>query len=84
LIKELRFAGVLYNQFLGNWMDHVRITEEDWGWLEWVLEHIRTGVWSCPWMLAFEYGGVGEPFEWRSDPSVMVEQAPRLSKKRIH
>lgn len=29
-------------------------------------------------MLAFEYGGVGPKFEWRSDPQVIEEQATRL------
>lgn len=82
-IKELHFAGVQYNQFSGTWIDHLRITKEDWSWLEWVLQHIRTEEWSAPWQLAFEYGGVGEPFEWRSDPQVMVEQVPRLSEMLI-
>jgi uncharacterized protein (UPF0276 family) len=82
-IKELHFAGVQYNQFSGTWMDHLSITEEDWSWLEWVLQHIRTGEWSHPWLLAFEYGGVGELFEWRSDPQVMFEQVPRLSEMLI-
>jgi hypothetical protein len=64
-------------------MDHVWITGEDWFWLEWVLKHIRSVEWSHPRLQAFEYGGVGEPFEWRSDPQVRLEQVPRLAEMLI-
>jgi uncharacterized protein len=77
-IKELHFAGIHRNPMTGQWMDHLSIQEEDWTWLDWVLERIRGGEWSAPWMLAFEYGGIGEPFEWRSDPQVIAEQVPQL------
>jgi hypothetical protein len=30
-------------------------------------------------MLAFEYGGVGEKFAWRSDPQVIASHVPKLS-----
>ncbi|MBN2149260.1 MAG: DUF692 family protein [Anaerolineales bacterium] len=75
-IKEMHFAG-LHNQN-GRLEDHLDATEEDWRLLEWALENIRCGEWSAPWLLAFEYGGVGEIFDWRSDPNVMQVQVPRL------
>jgi uncharacterized protein (UPF0276 family) len=77
-IKELHFAGMHYNPSTGQWSDHLSIQDEDWQYLDWALEHIRFGEWSTPWLLAFEYGGVGEPFEWRSHPEVIAEQVPRL------
>jgi uncharacterized protein (UPF0276 family) len=77
-VKELHFAGIHHNQTSGRWMDHLSILEEDWCWLDWVLSQIHAGKWNHPWLLAFEYGGVGEPFKWRSNPQVMAEQVPRL------
>ena len=77
-IKELHFAGMHFNQSTGMWMDHLSIQEEDWHWLDWVLARILSGEWSAPWLLAFEYGGVGEPFEWRTNPEVIAEQVPLL------
>jgi hypothetical protein len=43
-----------------------------------VLNRIHTGEWNSPWLLAFEYGGVKEPVEWRSNPEVIIEQVPEL------
>ncbi len=75
-VKEMHFAGI--HKLEGQWMDHLSILEKDWNWLDWVLAHIRSGEWSSPWLLAFEYGGVGAEFEWRCDPKVIAEQVPRL------
>ncbi len=77
-IKELHFAGIHKNELTGQMMDHLSIQEEDWRWLDWVLGHTTSGDWSSPWLLAFEYGGVGEPFTWRSDPQVIAEQVPAI------
>jgi len=43
-----------------------------------VLAQIKSGEWSTPWLMAFEYGGVGTEFEWRSDPNVIVKQVPKI------
>ena len=75
-LQELHFAG-LHNQD-GRLEDHLPILETDWPVLDWVLEKIKSGAWASPWMLAFEYGGVGRKFEYRSDPIPMAEQVPRL------
>jgi hypothetical protein len=32
-------------------------------------------------MAAFEYGGIGEKFSWRCDPTVIASQVPRLYEK---
>ncbi len=77
-LKEMHFAGVHQDQISGRLMDHLSIQESDWHWLDWVLNRIHSGEWSSPWLLAFEYGGVGGPFESRSNPEVMLAQVPAL------
>ncbi len=62
----------------GELEDHLGIQQPDWEVLTGVLENIHTGCWGDPWMLAFEYGGVGDLFAWRSDPDVIARQVPRL------
>ncbi len=78
-IKEMHFAGI--HNVDGLLTDHLSILPEDWTRLDWVLKHIQSGEWSQPWLLAFEYGGVGEGFTWRSDPVVIADQVPRLMEK---
>ena len=58
--------------------DHFAMTAADWAMTEWALQQIRAGAWREPETMAFEYGGVGERFAWRSDSAVIAEQAPRL------
>jgi uncharacterized protein (UPF0276 family) len=79
-IKEMHFAGIHQDQVTGMLTDHLSIQEEDWLWLDWALRCIKEGEWSAPWLLSFEYGGVGEPFKWRTDPQVIAEQVPQLYK----
>ncbi|MBN1149181.1 MAG: DUF692 family protein [Anaerolineales bacterium] len=75
-LRELHFSGV---GVLDGWpQDHLAAQEADWAALEWALARIQVGEWACPWMLAFEYGGVGEKFAWRSDQEVIAAQAPRV------
>jgi len=80
-LKELHFTGL--HQLDDRLQDHLSILETDWPALDWVFERIRLGEWAEPWLLAFEYGGVGEKFAWRSDPAVMEEQIPQLY-RRVH
>ena len=78
-LRELHIVGILPEpDELGMRHDHFEMTEADWEIAEWVIEQIRRGCWAEPDTLAFEYGGVGERFAWRSDPRVIAEQAPRL------
>lgn len=78
-LKELHFAGI--HRIKGRWTDHLSILKRNWHWLDSVLERVRSGDWSMPWMLAFEYGGVGVEFEWRSKPDVILDQVPLLYKR---
>ena len=75
-IKELHFAGI--HHIIGRWVDHLSILKRDWPWLDWVLSRIQSSEWHTPWLLAFEYGGVGPEFEWRCDPKILLEQIPKL------
>jgi len=75
-LKELHFTGI--HNWDGYLMDHLALTDEDWPWLKWVLEHVREGHWGNAHMLSFEYGGIGDFFSRFSDPLVMAAQVPRL------
>ena len=75
-IREMHFAGI--HRLNGQWIDHLSILKADWRWLDWVFMRIHMGEWSQPWLLAFEYGGIGTAFEWRCAPGVIVKQVPML------
>ncbi len=75
-LRELHFTGL--HHLDGDLVDHLEILESDWPVLAWALERIRSGAWARPWLLAFEYGGVGEVFAWRSEARVIAAQVPIL------
>jgi len=75
-LKELHVTGA---QFEGDRLrDSMAMGQEDWDLVEWVMQQVREGHFAKPWVLAFEYGGVGPAFEWRSEAAVIAEQLPRL------
>lgn len=77
-LRELHFAGV---HDLNGWLqDHLPALPTDWEILRWVMEQIRGGNWPRPWLLAFEYGGVGEKFVDRSEASVIEAQGVQAYK----
>lgn len=78
-LRELHFTGL--HNLNGRLQDHLSILESDWPYLDWVLERIHLGEWPRPWLLAFEYGGTGEKFAWRSDPNIIETQLPVLWQK---
>ena len=75
-LRELHVTGV--HMVKDRLADHMDLNDEDWTWFQWALDHIRAGAWPAPWTVALEYGGVGEPFKWRSEKRVLEEQVPRL------
>jgi uncharacterized protein (UPF0276 family) len=85
-VMELHFAGT--HKIKRQWIDHQSIRKRDWHWLDWVFSRIQSREWSTPWLLAFEYGGVGREFEWRSDPEVIGTDVPllceRVKKLNLH
>jgi hypothetical protein len=75
-LRELHFTGV---HDLDGWLqDHLPALPTDWEILGWVLEQIKSGEWPHPWLLAFEYGGVGEKFASRSEVEVIETQGGQL------
>ncbi len=77
-IRELHITGIGLHE--GDWVDHMEMQPEDWDLLDWALDRIRLGEWAQPGIAAFEYGGVGAPFQWRSSRKVLAEQVPLLRK----
>ncbi|MCD4685215.1 MAG: DUF692 family protein, partial [Anaerolineae bacterium] len=76
-LRELHITGIGQNP-QGEVCDHVGLTGDDWPFVDWVLARIQSGAWAEPWMLAFEYGGLGPLFEWRSEVEVIAAQVPQL------
>ncbi len=76
-LRELHVSDVDCDE-QGRLREHMPLSEQDWALLEWCLEQIRQGQWACPWIVAFEYGGIGPLFAWRSESKVLAEQVPRL------
>jgi hypothetical protein len=63
----------------GSLIDHFGMeSQADWDSLIWLVDQIRTGAAATPRFIAFEYGGVGPPFAWRSDSVVIARDVPRL------
>ncbi len=78
-LRELHLVGILPDKDeFGAREDHFAMTDDDWSMAEWAIGRIRAGHWREPETMAFEYGGVGELFAWRSDADVIAAQAPRL------
>ncbi len=76
-LRELHVTGIGLSRE-GRMTDHLGLTDADWPFYEWVLDRIKAGVWATPWMVAFEYGGLGPLFEWRTNPHVIAGQVPHL------
>ncbi len=64
--------------FAGKLLEHLPITSEDWDLFEWVLEQVHAGLWGRPWVITFEYGGVGPLWEAITDKDVLADQVPKL------
>ena len=74
-LRELHVTGTGYEDRL---RDSMPMNDGDWELVGWAAERIRRGDWSMPWAVAFEYGGIGPVFDWRSDPAVIAAQWPKL------
>ena len=75
-LRELHVTGVRWHE--DRLADHMDLLDEDWKWVEHATRRIRSGDWATPWTVALEYGGVGEPFRWRTEKRVLAEQVPKL------
>jgi hypothetical protein len=75
-LKEVHVTGLGVHE--GEIHDHLEMTDRDWQYFEWALSKIRLGDWHTPDIIAFEYGGTGDPFVWRSESRVLLNQVPRF------
>lgn len=75
-LKELHVTGAQFDGLRVR--DSMAMGDEDWAVAEWAIQEIKAGYWAKPWVLAFEYGGIGPAFEWRSEADVIAEQLPHL------
>ena len=82
LLALVQKAGDPYNlaaSMTGRFIDHVAMSECDWPELAWAMECIHSGAWATPWVVAFEYGGVGPFWEDLTRPETYLAQIPRMS-----
>lgn len=77
-LVEMHITGIKTHS--GVLTDHFELGDDDWGLLSWALVQIKAGHWRKPDIVAFEYGGIGQTFVWRSDYEVLKNQVPKLSK----
>jgi uncharacterized protein len=75
-LRELHTTGIQHDG--KSYRDSMPMTEDDWALITWAIQRIKGGDWPDPWAVAFEYGGIGPKFEWRSDASVLEKQVPIL------
>ncbi|MFO7545691.1 MAG: DUF692 family protein [Trueperaceae bacterium] len=80
-LRELHMTGV--HRIGDESKDHLPLLDDDWRFFEGALARIAAGAWAPPDVVAFEYGGVGPVFDWRSEPEVLRDQVPRLL-ERVH
>jgi len=62
----------------GHKTDHLELLDADWRRLEDIVTGICDGKYNMPRIMAFEYGGITEVFDWRSEPHVIESQVPRM------
>ena len=75
-LAEVHITGMRIEN--GQLVDHRAMRAEDWPVLECALAQIRSGCWSEPNIIAFEYGGFGKIFQPYSDPAVLEAQVPQM------
>jgi uncharacterized protein (UPF0276 family) len=76
-LREIHVTGLGMHE--GEIHDHMEMRDRDWCYFESAIQEIRTGRWRTPEIIAFEYGGTGAPFVWRSETNVLLSQVPRLN-----
>jgi uncharacterized protein (UPF0276 family) len=80
-LDRMRQQGVApaeMERLAGRLTDHLPMTDEDWSLYVWAMAQIGAGHWSRPWIVTFEYGGVGPLWEALTDADALRTQAPRL------
>jgi hypothetical protein len=80
-LDRMRQQGVMpaeMQRLAGRLIDHLPMTDEDWSLCEWAMAQIGGGRWNRPWIVTFEYGGVGPKWEAVTDADTLRAQVPRL------
>ena len=75
-LSELHITSI--REYNGYPTDHFEMQAHDWAVAEWAAAQIEAGSWRRPEIVAFEYGGVGNVFCWRTEPEAIRNQVPRL------
>jgi uncharacterized protein (UPF0276 family) len=81
LVDKARTLGVqeaVISHYEGKFLDHLPMTEADYDFFSWCLNNIQRGHWHQPWVISFEYGGVGGFWELIADVAIYKAQLPRL------
>jgi uncharacterized protein len=76
-LRELHITGLL--EVDGILQDHFPMMEEDWPSVEWAFHNIRQGLWSEPWVMTYEYGGIGPGYAERTEAGIIESQMKRFS-----
>lgn len=82
LLDLVRDSGDPYGMartMQGKKIDHLPMESDDWPELGWALGEIASGKWAEPWVVSFEYGGVGPFWEQVTSPEVYLAQLPRMN-----
>lgn len=77
-IEKMGLEETIYHRLIGRMVDHLPFSTLDWQFMDWAVTQIQAGFWAEPWVVAFEYGGIGSFWEKIGDATVMAEQVPRL------
>jgi uncharacterized protein len=77
-MQEQGVAPAETQRLAGRLIDHLPMTDDDWSLLEWAMVQIRSSAWREPWIITFEYGGVGPLWEAVTDADTLQAQVPRL------
>lgn len=75
-LRELHITGI--KPYAGYLTDHLEMNTDDFAAAEWALSQIKSGKWREPEIVAFEYGGFGDIFAWRTEEWVVRDQVPAL------
>jgi uncharacterized protein len=78
-LVEVHVTGV--RRYGGILTDHFEMQEADWNLLDWVIGEIKENRFPKPRLFAFEYGGVGQTFAFRSRKAVLKDQVPIFTEK---
>jgi len=75
-LVEMHITGIKTHS--GVLTDHFELGNDDWAILRWALDEIQAKHWREPKIVAFEYGGIGQTFVWRTEYDVLKTQVPLL------